>query len=122
MTDSHSLCVRAVAVLLHACKHAVMEASPSKTAMRVAIGRGLHRLWDAPPWVLDDPFALILVGPEWQDLAGSPSNPVLRQAIAELVVRSRYAEDRLTLGNFSQCVILVTCQLEALMLSVTAEQ
>ena len=76
----------------------------------VAVGRGLHRLQDAPPWVLDDTFALILIGPEWQDLAGSVTltypNPVLRQVIAELVVRSRYAEDRLTPGTFTQYVIL----------------
>jgi len=93
-------------VLWAACKDAVMEASASRTALRVAVGRGLHRLWDAPPWILDDPFALILVGPEWQELVGSSSNPVLRQAIAELVVRSRYAEDRLARGTFSQYVIL----------------
>lgn len=39
-----------------------MDASPSRTAMLAAVARGLHRLRDPYPWVLDDPFAELLVG------------------------------------------------------------
>jgi O-methyltransferase involved in polyketide biosynthesis len=37
----------------------------SATAAGVAVARGAHRSYDQPPWVLDDPFALRLVGPQW---------------------------------------------------------
>lgn len=47
-----------------------MEAAPSRTAMIAAVARALHRMQESPPWVLDDAFALVLVGPGWQDLHG----------------------------------------------------
>ena len=72
---------------------------PSTTAKMTAIARGRHRLDDSPPWVLDDPFALPLVGPGWRQIfAGASANfstQVLRQARAFLVGRSRSSEDRL---------------------------
>jgi methyltransferase (TIGR00027 family) len=77
--------------------------------MMAATARGVHRLEQAPPWVFDDPYALSLVGPAWPDLLASVRQvfpePVLRQALAGLLARSRYAEDRLT-NSFSQYVIL----------------
>ena len=45
-----------------------MESAPSRTAMFAAVSRGLFRLETAPPWVLDDVLALVLVGPVWQQL------------------------------------------------------
>jgi hypothetical protein len=45
---------------------------PSTTAVIAAVGRGDHRLSDPPPWILDDPFALMLVGPEWREVLQSP--------------------------------------------------
>jgi hypothetical protein len=68
-----------------------MEAGPSITAMRAAVRRGQHRLEDPPPWVLDDPFALVLVGPSWRDLPDASPLPerVLRQVRAGVAVRSR---------------------------------
>ena len=42
-----------------------MEAAPSRTAMLAALARGMLRTEETPPWVLDDPFALLLVGPAW---------------------------------------------------------
>ena len=36
--------------------------------MLAALARGLLRLETSPPWVLDDPFALVLVGPVWREL------------------------------------------------------
>jgi methyltransferase (TIGR00027 family) len=60
--------------------------------------------------VLDDPFALMLVGPEWREILTVPasllSEPVSREGRAWLVGRARYAEDRLLDGRFDQYVIL----------------
>jgi hypothetical protein len=58
--------------------------------------------WTAP-WVLDDPFALILVGPEWPALMDliRPTfrGPVLNEVMASAVARSRYGEDRFERGG-----------------------
>jgi len=87
-----------------------MEAGPSRTAMMAAIGRGLHRIEDAPPWVLDDPFALVLVGPAWRQILEAVKALVpaelQRGAVAQLLARGRYAEDRLLAGGFTQYVLL----------------
>ena len=87
-----------------------MEAAPSRTAMLAALGRGLHRMEADPPWVLDDTFALVLVGPVWRELHERvfslfPGH-VTREVIAAICTRSRYAEDRLAAGTFAQYVIL----------------
>ena len=78
--------------------------------MLAAIGRGLHRDWHARPWVLDDPYALSLAGPGWPNLLAVYEALIPRQffelAVAALAVRSRYAEDRLEAGGFSQYVLL----------------
>lgn len=83
---------------------------PSQTAMIVAVARDNHRSEDQFPWVLDDPYALILVGPPWIELRAGMKvgyrEPVRRRTRASLVVRSRYAEDRLLPGAFGQYVIL----------------
>jgi len=78
--------------------------------MLAALARGWLRIEATPPWVLDDAFALVLVGPVWQELhervfSQFPSH-VIRETIAALCTRSRYAEDRLTTGAFAQYVIL----------------
>jgi methyltransferase (TIGR00027 family) len=77
--------------------------------MMTALGRGLHRQEHAQPWVLDDPFALPLIGPMWPELYAGigrlVSEPLLRQVAALTVARSRYAEDRLN-GSFTQYVVL----------------
>jgi methyltransferase (TIGR00027 family) len=78
--------------------------------MLAAVARGLYRLEAAPPWVLDDAFALLLVGPAWQELSKGPVSlfpaEVLREVFAAICTRSRYAEDRLAAGAFAQYVIL----------------
>jgi methyltransferase (TIGR00027 family) len=83
---------------------------PSATAMAVAVSRGSHRADDEPPWVLDDPYALMLAGPAWPDIRASDeavfAEPVRRQSRSSIVVRSRYAEDRLLAGCHRQYVIL----------------
>lgn len=78
--------------------------------MLAAIGRGMHRDWHMRPWVLDDPYALSLAGPGWPNLLAVYEALLPRRffelAVAALVVRSRYAEDRLEAGGFSQYVLL----------------
>lgn len=84
------------------------EGEPSRSAMSAAVARGIHRLWDQPPWVLDDPFALPLVGTGWQELArqslalSRPPHP----ARTGVLLRSRYPEDVLAAGPYAQYVIL----------------
>jgi len=78
--------------------------------MFAAVSRGLFRLETASPWVLDDVLALVLVGPVWQELRDRYDplfpGPGLREARAAVCTRSRYAEDRLAAGAFTQYVIL----------------
>ncbi len=87
-----------------------MEGSPSLTAMMVAVQRGRHRLEDPPPWIIDDPFALVMVGPSWPRLAEASrtrySDELGRQIRASIAARARYAEHRLTTGSFDQFVLL----------------
>ncbi len=87
-----------------------MKGAPSRTAMIAATSRGLFRMEETPPWPLDDAFALVLVGPLWQQLRDQlrPLTPpqVRREGSAAACTRSRYAEDRLTAGAFTQYVIL----------------
>ena len=82
------------------------EAKPSRTALRVAMRRAAHQLYDAPPLVLDDPFAVRILGPHAAELDRTPArdrphNPGLKPRPfsiglrAFLVARSRYAEDLL---------------------------
>src|SRR4051794_34286827 len=85
-------------------------AEPSMTAKRTAVARGEHRLFDSAPWILDDAFALMLVGPEWRQIfdarAALHQERVRRDARAWVVARSRYAEDRLDEQPFTQYVVL----------------
>ncbi len=87
-----------------------MEGEPSRTAILAAVARGDLRLQFEPPWVLDDPFALVLVGPVWQEskelLLSLFGVEICHQAWAFHCLRSRYTEDRLVQSAFGQYVIL----------------
>ncbi|MEU6748481.1 class I SAM-dependent methyltransferase [Spirillospora sp. NPDC046719] len=87
-----------------------MDSAPSRTAMFAAVSRGLFRLETASPWVLDDVLALVLVGPVWRELRDRFDpvfpGPVRRESRTAVCTRSRYAEDRLAAGAFTQYVIL----------------
>ena len=87
-----------------------MEVASSRTAIMAAVARGRHPLEDPPPLILDDPIALQFVGPSWRDIAALSdsrySAELGRQIRAAITIRSRYAEDRLELGNFRQYVLL----------------
>jgi methyltransferase (TIGR00027 family) len=78
--------------------------------MLASLARALFRMNETPPWPLDDPLALVLIGPAWRELKSMTdetfSLPVRRQVLAGNVVRLRYAEDRLETGSFTQYVIL----------------
>ena len=78
--------------------------------MLTAMGRGLHREWHAHPWILDDPYGLPLVGPAWPQLLALYDALIPRHlfelAFGGICVRSRYTEDRLETGGFSQYVLL----------------
>jgi len=77
-----------------------MEAArPSRTALRVALRRAAHQIYDAPPLVLDDPIAVPILGDEFlEDLRKTSTRlekPFSVGLRALLVARSRYAEDTL---------------------------
>jgi methyltransferase (TIGR00027 family) len=77
-----------------------MEAArPSRTALRVAMRRAAHQLYDSHPLVFDDPIAVSILGPELlpevertRFKRNKPHSVALR---AFIVARSRYAEDLL---------------------------
>jgi methyltransferase (TIGR00027 family) len=75
------------------------EARPSRTALRVALRRAAHQLYDARPLVLDDPIAVPILGETYaEELSRTPklSHRIFSAALrAYLVGRSRYAEDLL---------------------------
>ncbi len=75
----------------------MVEAQPSRTALRVALRRAAHQLVDAPPLVFSDPFAVAILGEEGAeevrrtpDTARKPFSAALR---SWMVARARLAED-----------------------------
>jgi methyltransferase (TIGR00027 family) len=83
---------------------------PSNTAKIAALARGYHRLLQRPPWVIDDPYALSLIGPGWEELWETLNaifpDPVRDEGISGVAARARYVEDVLARGTFAQYVIL----------------
>jgi len=85
----------------------------SRTALSVAMLRAVHQTLDGQPKILDDPIAAVLLGDEFdervtahQDRAREPRSMELR---SQVVLRSRFAEDRLADAvrrGARQCVIL----------------
>jgi methyltransferase (TIGR00027 family) len=77
----------------------MQSATPSRTALRVALRRAAHQLYDAPPLVLNDPIAVPILGSAYaEELRRTPTRPDRPFSIglrAFLVARSRYAEDNL---------------------------
>src|SRR5438552_2906084 len=72
---------------------------PSKTALAVAALRAVHHLIDAFPKILDDPISLQLVDPHLREFITTHPDryqtPASRALRSHVLVRSRYAEDRL---------------------------
>ncbi len=77
----------------------MQPAQPSRTALRVALRRAAHQMYDAPPLILNDPIAIPILGPEYlQDLyktATKLEKPFSVALRAFIVARSRYVEDTL---------------------------
>ncbi len=85
----------------------------SATALRTAYLRAAHQVLDGPPRILEDPLAVLLLGPaavqRIKDTAESYQTPERRALRAHVVLRSRFAEDRLAaafLRGVTQYVIL----------------
>jgi methyltransferase (TIGR00027 family) len=75
------------------------ESRPSRTALRVALRRAAHQVYDTPPLVFPDPIAVPILGKQYSEelhktrtKLHKPFSVALR---AFLVARSRYAEDKL---------------------------
>ena len=75
------------------------RSSPSRTSLGVAALRAAHQMLDAEPRILDDTVVLRVLDPRGLDhLRAAPErlqSPEARALRAHVVVRSRYAEDRL---------------------------
>jgi methyltransferase (TIGR00027 family) len=95
----------------------MQSASPSRTALRVALRRAAHQVYDAKPLVLDDPIAVPILGDSYaEELRRTPTRnpdrkdrPFSVALRAFLVARSRYAEDTLARAvsqSVSQYVLL----------------
>lgn len=92
------------------------NARPSLTALRVAMRRAAHQLYDAPPLVFNDPFAVQILGDHAAEIERTPGRnpgnkprPFSVSLRAFLLARSRYAEDLLAhaaQGGVTQYVLL----------------
>jgi methyltransferase (TIGR00027 family) len=75
------------------------EATPSRTALRVALRRAAHQVHDAHPLVFDDPLAVRILGEEHRDeidrTPDSAKRPFSAALRAFMVCRARLAEDTL---------------------------
>jgi methyltransferase (TIGR00027 family) len=80
----------------------MIEAQPSKTALRVALRRAAHQLHDPKPLVFDDPLAVRILGPAFaEELKRTPDGdkrPFSAALRAFMVARARLAEDTLAHG------------------------
>ncbi|HEV2708835.1 MAG TPA: SAM-dependent methyltransferase [Edaphobacter sp.] len=89
------------------------QAKPSRTALRVAMRRAAHQIYDAKPLVFDDPIAVPILGDTYaEEVRRTPTRPDRPSSVslrAFLVARSRYAEDNLARAvahGVSQYVLL----------------
>lgn len=71
------------------------ERAASWTALACCAQRALHQIVDGEPRVLVDPIAARLVTPDAVEKAAARDAPRVRALRAHLVLRSRFAEDRL---------------------------
>src|SRR6478609_1455774 len=75
-----------------------MEFRPSRTALTAAAARAAHLIVDAEPYIFEDRAARPLLGVDAEELLDyhrlHGDHPVLAGARTQVVVRSRFAEDR----------------------------
>src|SRR3984885_4297010 len=78
--------------------HRMIEARPSRTALRVAMRRAAHQIFDHPK-VLDDPIAMPIIGPRAAEKLRAENPGAFGKyglsIRAFMVARSRYAEEAL---------------------------
>ncbi len=93
--------------------HTMSDRNASRTALGTAYMRAAHQLLDASPHILEDPLAVRLLGPaavqRISDTTESYQTPQRRALRAHVVLRSRFAEDRLAAAlqrGVTQYVIL----------------
>jgi methyltransferase (TIGR00027 family) len=93
--------------------HAAPQHIASQTAVTVAVLRAAHQLFDETPKILEDRVVLdLLPPPVSEDLRAHPERfqaPAVRGLRSHVVVRSRFAEDRLAEAagrGVRQCVVL----------------
>lgn len=91
----------------------MQHATPSRTALRVAMRRAAHQLYDARPLVFEDPVAVPILGEVYaEEVRRTPQRPDRPWSVglrAFMVARSRYAEDnvaRAVAGGVAQYVLL----------------
>lgn len=89
------------------------QRNASCTALATAQMRAAHQLLDPPPRILDDPAAIAVLGPgaeqRIRESAQRAQTPESRALRAHMVLRSRFAEDRLAAAvnrGVTQYVIL----------------
>jgi methyltransferase (TIGR00027 family) len=84
----------------------MQHATPSRTALRVALRRAAHQVQDARPLVFDDPLAVRILGPEYaEEIARTPDaerRPFSAALRAWMVSRARMAEDALAAAVAAQ--------------------
>jgi len=85
----------------------------SRTALNVAMLRAVHQTLDGQPKILDDPIAAVMLGDEFDQqitaYADRAREPWIMELGSQVVLRSRFAEDRLADAvrrGVRQCVIL----------------
>src|ERR1700743_866119 len=81
----------------------MVEAQPSRTALRVALRRAAHQLHDERPLGFEDPLAVGMLGRALaQELANTPDaerRPYSVAMRAWMVARAKLAEDALAAGH-----------------------
>jgi methyltransferase (TIGR00027 family) len=84
----------------------MIEAQPSRTALRVALRRAAHQVSDARPLVFDDPLAVRILPaearPEIYRTPDSLRRPFSAGLRAFMVARARFAEDTLAAAVANQ--------------------
>jgi methyltransferase (TIGR00027 family) len=85
----------------------------SRTALVTAYLRAAHQILDPKPLILNDPVALVLLGPDTEkrirDAVDGYMTPEVKALRSHVVLRSRYAEERLKSSidrGVSQYIIL----------------
>ncbi|GAA2383267.1 class I SAM-dependent methyltransferase [Dactylosporangium salmoneum] len=82
----------------------------SRTALMAAAARAAHLIVDDQPYVFSDPLAAPLLGERAEELLAyhrlHGEHPVLAGARAQVVCRSRFAEDTLHASGHTQYVLL----------------